>query len=224
VNTDELLEQYGAYGLEKQDALAEFLGQHSWSVDLVAGTVDFEAGRVYPIQLIGTQSSAEGTWMWAWANTASNIPPALLRAARMLRAYGERHGLEEFVAPELTVQAIDAHVVGLGAVGVADADAYYFGHHPGGAVLFLVSAPPLRALLKPSVLRMTTVFTTFISTWTIRNQLRAFAAYAEAKGCRVERRDSVLECVDPVGERITGEFDAQGVLLRLSSSVASGRA
>jgi hypothetical protein len=221
--TDELLEQYGAYGLEKQQALAEFLGHHNWSVDLAAGTVDFEERRVFPIQVIGTESSAEGTWLWAWANTASNIPFPLLSSARMLRAYGERHGVREFVEPELRAQAIDAHVVGLVAAGVADADAYYLGHYPGGAVLFLVSAPQLRALLTPSVLRMTTVFTTFISTWTVRNQLRAFAAYAEAKGCHTERRDSVVECVDRAGQRLSGEFDARGLLVRLSSSVGSGR-
>ena len=224
MTTDELLERYGAYGLEKQQALEEFLGPHQWYVDLAAGTVDFGSRRTYSIQLIGTVSSVDHTWLWAWANAASRIPVPLLKSVNILRAHGHRHGVREFVEPKLPVEAIDAHAVGLIATGIADADAYYLGHHPGGAVLFLMSAPELRALLTPSVLRMTTVFTTFISTWTVPNQLRALAAYAQAKGCHIERRDSVFECVDPAGERLAAEFDARGLLVHLSSSVGAGHA
>ena len=56
MNIQDLLEEHGAYGLEKQDAFSEFLGERSWSLDLPA--VDFGLGRVYAIQLVGTCSCA----------------------------------------------------------------------------------------------------------------------------------------------------------------------
>jgi hypothetical protein len=102
------------------------------------------------------------------------------------------------------------------ASGVAAADAYYLGHHQDGAVLFLLSDPRLRSLLKPSVLRMNTVFMTFISGWTVPSHQRTFAAYAEAKGCRVQVTDARVDCVDPTGERLSGDFDARGRLVCLN--------
>jgi hypothetical protein len=219
VTIEDLLAEHGAYGLEKQDALSEFLGEHRWSLDLPAGTVDFGLGRVYPIQLIGSESVADASWLWAWANTASRIPEGLLRSVSELRSFGEREGVQPVVEPELRLETVDAHIFGLVACGITGADAYYLAHHDRGAVLFLISDSGLQELLKPSVLRMNTIFTTFISSWEIRDQQRAFVSYAKAKQCKVHVIGSRVECVNPSGETICGSFGQDRLLVRLSSSV-----
>ena len=84
-----LLTHHVASSLSKQHALDEFIGDHRWELDLEQGTVDFGEGRRFPVQILGTQSEIANTWLWAWDNRASDIPPQLLMAAHQLRTLGE---------------------------------------------------------------------------------------------------------------------------------------
>ena len=59
----ELLSQHIASSLLKQQNLSNFLGDYNWNVDLETGKVDFGKGRIYPIQIIGTESEFTGTWL-----------------------------------------------------------------------------------------------------------------------------------------------------------------
>ena len=67
----------------RQLALADYLGECRWQVDVVGGTIHFEDKGSYPIQLLGSESEMEGTWLWAWANEmlVQEVKPEVLRAA-----------------------------------------------------------------------------------------------------------------------------------------------
>jgi len=83
--------------------------------------------------------------------------------------------------------------------------------------LFLLSDPGLKRLPNPPVLRMNSIFTTFISSWEVRDQQRAFVSYARAKQCSVRVSGCRVECEHPAGDTIVGEFDEDRLLVRLSS-------
>ena len=64
-----------------------------WDLDQVTGQLRFTfEDRVAeaPVQIIGTYSHANGSWMWAWANTS--LQQALCTASEQTRAWGEQHG------------------------------------------------------------------------------------------------------------------------------------
>lgn len=105
----ELLRDYGAFSLEKQDALSDDLGPHSWQVDLQDGTIDFGSGRLFPIQVVGTESKESGTWLWSWANAPAQIPVALQAQALALRAFGQEHSVAELTRPQLPPGSFDGH-------------------------------------------------------------------------------------------------------------------
>ncbi|MDQ3813354.1 MAG: hypothetical protein M3347_05330, partial [Armatimonadota bacterium] len=109
----DLLSRHIASSLFKQHTLGRFLGEHNWSISLSGGVVDFGKGRVYPIQLIGTESELSGTWLWAWANTESSIPEQLLVCARQLRDFGEEEGIEELTQAELDSARVDGHLLAM---------------------------------------------------------------------------------------------------------------
>jgi hypothetical protein len=61
----ELLEEHVATSLLRQYALSDFLGEHDWKATMSTGTVDFGKKRIYPIQILGSESEISGTWLWA---------------------------------------------------------------------------------------------------------------------------------------------------------------
>ena len=54
------------------------ISEADWQIDQDAGTIVFTTRRglrvTSPAQIIGTHDSADGTWMWAWANPSISPP------------------------------------------------------------------------------------------------------------------------------------------------------
>lgn len=50
-------------------------------------------------QHIGTFGLKSKTWMWAWANYASNIPEELLQASLQVKEFGEKAGIGKLTEP-----------------------------------------------------------------------------------------------------------------------------
>jgi hypothetical protein len=77
----------------------------NWSADLQAGTITFTNGEGWiitaPVQVIGTLNTADGSWLWGWDHPS--VPDPIGEHARIVRAFGEHHGLDS-----LTTRMIDA--------------------------------------------------------------------------------------------------------------------
>ena len=111
--------------------------------DLPSGTLTFsekgEARVVCEIQAAGTTSAAAGNWLWAWAN--SDWPAEIVADSRLVRAFGDEHGI-----CELTHDLVDGDVE-LNALGwrltaamarITDALGAYRPPRDEGGGLFLV--------------------------------------------------------------------------------------
>ena len=97
----ELMESSAGGALARQLALGDYLGAHEWEVNTQTGRVDFGKKRVHPIQILGSENQRDGTWMWAWANTASGLPEPVVELSTRLRDHGAellRPGLDLFDA------------------------------------------------------------------------------------------------------------------------------
>lgn len=137
--------EHVATGMARQLALGELLGSRGWQVDIEAGTVAFGDDLSYRIQLLGTQSDADRTWLWAWANSMSNLPPGLLRVAGWLREYGRHIGMAELTEPTFPIDRADGHQLALLASGLTG-HCYYRGPYPGGALFFQLEGVPEHVL------------------------------------------------------------------------------
>lgn len=94
----QLFTYFAARSLEKQLAFADFLNEADWQGDLDTGYVSFEAVGRFPLQLLGSESDYDGSWLWAWDNPSISNP-AILREARRLQAYGQEKTIAEFTTP-----------------------------------------------------------------------------------------------------------------------------
>ena len=76
---EELLVPFGPIGHEKQLRFAEAIGPLPFQFDMQKGKITFGEQYKFPVQILGTFSKSQETFMWAWANVHSGIPAQLLK-------------------------------------------------------------------------------------------------------------------------------------------------
>jgi hypothetical protein len=57
------------------------------------------------IQFVGSISTKSDTWLWAWANDSVN--PEISTSARVVRKYGEEHGLHHLTSKKWHAHEVD---------------------------------------------------------------------------------------------------------------------
>lgn len=187
-----LLSEHICFSLLKQQALSAFLGEHSWNLNLEKGVVDFGEDKVFPIQFIGTESTADETWQWGWANTQGEIPQQLLSQVNKLRDYGNQNQIKFLSEEKTSLSELSGHDVGMLASGCCGADAYYHGSYDGGAVVFLVYETPLQKLpdLPPQQIVLTIVST--LQSFDVEHRTMVLS-FLKQLGCEVEESEHQIE-------------------------------
>jgi len=205
------------FAFDRQLFLAELIGDFNWSYDLQAGLLSFGNRYQWHTQVLGTESDESRTWLWAWANKASNIPDHLLQASRIMRAFGEQHEFPELTSHEVPLDEIDAHFLALIASGVCRANGYYRGPYEGGAVFLLIQDDSYPCNMELPLTRIATVFPQAISALEIPNHRLALLSYLASYGI-LGRSDGKKIIVEEGGEaRLTATFDEQNRLIKLDA-------
>jgi hypothetical protein len=74
-----------------------------WDYNLERGTLTFSENGVpkvlASIQVIGTTSASDGTWMWGWAN--ENLPTNVTKAVARVREFGQAGNIAELSEAKL---------------------------------------------------------------------------------------------------------------------------
>ncbi|MEV0131583.1 DUF6882 domain-containing protein [Dactylosporangium sp. NPDC050688] len=215
---DQLFAEHVATGLARQLALGDLIGDRGWQLDLGTGTVTFGDDLRYHIQLLGTESHGDGTWLWAWANEASNLPPALLRLCGWLRDHGHREGIAELTDPTFPLDRADGHRLALVASGLTGR-CYYRGPYPGGAVFFhLDDAPPqITAPVRPE--RALSVLGQMLQSFPVDHRV-AVESFLHQQSWRVEAAPAALVAHHPEGSTLRVDFDTLGRVSNMSGTVS----
>jgi hypothetical protein len=217
---------HAALASERQHALAAALGDGPWRLSLGAGTLSLDGGRfVFPIQFLGTQAEESNTWLWAWANQASNFPPDLLTAANRLRQIGREEGVGELAEPQLGLGSPDGRpwfvgsYLAMAASGLCQADGYYRAPYAGGALFVLLKAPQVWAGAPQDAQRLATVLGELLSTpaGAVLDHKTVVCSYARQNGYQVTDAGEQVTCTGAGGETLVAAFDAAGVMTRLTA-------
>jgi len=214
-SAQELTEQYAAWGLDKQHNLSEVIGDNSWNIDLDKGELSFGDNLSFPVQVLGTFSHSSETWLWAWANTGSNIPPQLLEQALQLKKHGEQYDIPMFKNQTFDAAVNDLHLIGMIASGIFNSSAYYAADYGQGILLVTLRSEIIDKADRSDAARITTVFPQIISFFEM-NHLNAFKNYVERRGYTVSTRDNQVTAVKD-GTTITATFDEVGRLTNLKA-------
>jgi hypothetical protein len=224
-----LFETHAALAREKQYALEEFLGdsgQCRLSID--TGLIHFtdpvnKRLSTFPIQLVGSESAIDHTWLWAWANdpVMRACPIELLRWVKQLQAFGLEQKVAELTTGKLNLGAqvgqpwFNGHFLTLVASGVCSADCYYPIPYDGGVLFVLLVAPEVRASADPLLMtiRMTGFLLDLTSFYRVvgLGHKNILLNYARQKGWEiVQNNERKVKCTTSVGRSLIVVFDKLG--------------
>jgi hypothetical protein len=215
----ELMESSAGGALARQLALGDYLGTHEWELNTQTGRVDFGKKRAHPIQILGTENQRDGTWMWAWANTGSGLPDAVVELSTRLRDHGAAQGIPELSKGKFRMEHLDGHAIALACSALVGRLPYYRGPYDGGAVFFYVLATPAAVSAPVTVARASTVIQQLISGFEVHHE-RAIAAFLVGEGLYVEANESGLLGRWPHGDEMRIDFDQQGRVTRIDAQAS----
>ena len=100
------------------------IGNSGWNVDVRERTIRF-GDRSFPCGILGSENTSEGTWLWGWANTESNLPDMFLspsRRAKRALPFVPEFSEGKFMLDELRT----GHNIAMVSVGVSDKHVCYY--------------------------------------------------------------------------------------------------
>jgi hypothetical protein len=217
-----LLMEHGLAALDKQLHLNDLVGEADWLLDQAAGTITFGGEAVCGAQILGSESAADASWLWAWANPS--IDERLARSAAALRRYGEEHAIVQLTTPELPLRgSVTGEAMALIASEVVAADAYYRGPHDTGAIFVLVELPgDAPRQVRGEVRRALRTLSVAPMALAVPLRRETVTGYLRGIGLIVEERGSGVVARDAAGSAVNVRFDRRGRLDVVSSTLRPG--
>ncbi len=86
------------------------LGNARWDADLEAGTITFTNDKGWivtaPVQVVGTYSRKDGTFLWGWDHPS--VPEPARIAAQAVQAFGQTHDLNMLTTRKVAITEEEA--------------------------------------------------------------------------------------------------------------------
>jgi hypothetical protein len=215
--------RHAAASFDKQLHFATLVGELNWHLDLASGLLTFADKYHWPAQILGTEAEDSQTWLWSWANEASQIPTRLQGAALMLRMLGQHHGIPELAEPQLPLDVVNGHTLSMIASGVCRADAYYRCPYDGGAAFVLIKDENFPRCTEPPLRRLTSVLPQAISSLDIPNHRLALTGYLEYYGLPFQQEGTEVVVRENGEAMLTATFDELNRLTKLEATITPHR-
>lgn len=209
----DLFEERVGEVLLRQDAFSELLGDHSFRLGLDEGIIDFGEKGKFKIQLLGTYSNDDQSWLWGWAH--EGVSDELKAHVSSVRLLGEQKDIFELTGEEVFVDEADPELLAI--VSTGEAGCYYRAPHTKGDVFVLVNDVPVPKKGSYGVDAIERVLELISSTFS-PNMKRVTLALLGGEGFTIGRSDdefTAKRSSDNASFRM--EFDADGGILSLVS-------
>ncbi len=153
----DLIHTHICIAFDKQVALSEFLGQnYLWEMDLNKCVIKFwetsnKKRFSTNIQILGTESQIDNSWLWAWANPELQNLPKLIEKAQELNTLGIENSITLFTngVVELDKFPYIGHVISLIAASYFDMSGYFRAEIKDGFAYVLLESLPIELKITP---------------------------------------------------------------------------
>lgn len=216
VSMAELYDQSFALVCEKQEIFGEMVEGLNWSCDMLEGKLTYGDDKVFDIQVIGTYSENEKSWLWAWANNQSGIPETFLQSSLAMRDLGTRHQFQDLTTPKLQMDTDPGSYFSVIAVGVLQDSCYVPLTFKGLKVYVTVRSKEVDSKARTAPALICSHFTNLAASFRFPHKY-CLHYYLTAKGYQVENCGNNILAKN--GEdQILGIFDLKGNLMKISNS------
>ena len=214
---ESLFQRHIALSWEKQMALQQWAADLDWGFDMDAGELELSDGTTWNVQILGTESEASQTWLWAWANAAVDIPEELLVFAHQVEAYGKQHDIPEFVESKVDVTVCPSSQLALIASGLCHAQAFYRCPYDGGAMYALFTDRHFPPDIRELPHRIASTFTDLIMQIEVSNHKAAFDFYVQSHQLHRVMVGNTLRVSKAGNEILVAQFDNNNRLVHIET-------
>ena len=208
----ELFDQTLGAAYARQMALADYLAERPFSLNLHEGLVRFGEDLSFPIQILGSEVFVNKSWMWAWANQPS-VPAELAQASQNLKAFGEENDLPAFTQPKVGLDEFSAFELVMASSEILGGHPFYKVPTEHYALFFIILGIPPQALHRSPVLAASTL-SQLIATFEVQHRYAA-ENFLELRGFRVAVTPSGLSAQHPDGTRLAVNLDGTGRIVNI---------
>ncbi|WP_324027861.1 hypothetical protein QSV08_07910 [Maribacter sp. BPC-D8] len=213
---EELIEQHAGLSFEKQLVFGDVIGSNAWELDMGKGNIIF-GDLDFPIQIIGSLSFNDSSWMWGWANAKSGMPENLLVQSNQLKEIGHEKGIKELTDGHFNVEEGFEHKIGMMACGLFNSKSYYCANYGQGTLVVTIEDDKIPEIDKSRIEKVLTNFPQLISAVDL-NHKNTFKNYLIDRDFELNISDHKIEGIKN-GKVLTAEFDELNRLKSLNGKL-----
>ena len=207
---------------ERQNYLFNLLGEdHQFTFSMDTGKITFNNRLSFKAQILGTESHYDESWLWGWANDASNIPPPLLQAGNKIKDDGQKYQIDLLIQSQFNLDEFhNGHLIGMFSSGLFRANAYYSIPYEGGALFVLIKDTTFPANSTDPLQNIAMTFPQLISNLTVHNHRLAFEYYAKAHDISISSQSAeTITLQGKHNQTLTAQFDSSNRLTGLQGKL-----
>jgi len=215
-NFSDLVNQNAGLSFEKQQNFNDLTGDSAWNINLNEAKLSF-GNLDFPIQVIGSLSFNDYSWMWGWANSKSGIPENLLQRSLDLKQIGEEKEIEEFPNGHFSVEEGFEHKMGIVASGLLDADAYFCANYGQGTMVLTLKSNQIPKIDSNKLEKVLTTFPQLIGGIDLDHK-EAFKNYLIDRGFQLKISENKIEGLKN-NKILVAEFDELNRLKSINGKI-----
>lgn len=212
-------DQVGVF-FDKQDRLAEVIGNNDWTYKTETGTLSFGKQFAWHAQILGSESEEKYTWRWSWANELSRLPAESTVLAQRLKQYGEKNKLVDLTTPSFPLGGrVGGWFLMTIATGLLKVPAAYCAPQDGNLTAFLLIDDPKFPTLQVNEIdpieRIVRVFKQAADS--AIDPPRAFKAYLKHYGMQFETHGTTIHALQDGKVVIEAKFEYRNWLTEITA-------
>ncbi|WP_209435181.1 DUF6882 domain-containing protein [Maribacter forsetii] len=216
IDINEMYNRSFVTSIEKQEIFKEMVAGLDWSCDMAEGKLTFGEDKVFDIQIFGTYSENEKSWLWAWANTQSGISETFLQTSLAVKAFGKALNISDFTTPKFAVESDPGAFFATIATASIGESCYVPLAFKGVIVYVTIKSEEADSKAKNTADSICSHISKVTSEYTFPHKFSLYF-YLTAKGYDVELPGNNL-VAKKGDDQILGIFDLKGTLMKISNT------
>lgn len=208
ITFDELFEKFWFEAFENQKIFFEKIWEKNWNYDLENKIFTIWDNITFPLEILGTLSHHDETFLWAWENPGLKLHEKVIQKSLELKKFWEKEKIDIFSIGKWEISNEFFHKIAAVSVWFFDLGAYFVADYGSGAMLVVVPKWENPNPKSPNGMEIISNFMEFISHFEVHHK-NALTNYLKNKNIKFsEKNNEMIIGIAEITLRAT--FDEMG--------------